>query len=79
MGLTINQEKTEMMKVGKWNDNDKTVINDREVLSVDAFALLVIGAAESSCNIEIKIPIGKTNAACGRLTKIWKKNKMDVI
>ena len=75
VGLAINPEKTKIMKVGKWNEDDKIVIDDREVESVDAFCYLgSLITADSSCDREIKIRIGKANAAFGKLTKIWKKN-----
>jgi len=43
--------------------------------------LLYLGStltADSSCDKEIRIRIGKANAAFGRLEKIWKSNGCSV-
>src|SRR6218665_13660 len=73
-GLNINREKTKIMKVGKWNEaeDEKIMIDGREVESVDAFCYIgSLMAAESNCDREIKVCIGRANATFGRLDKIW--------
>src|SRR6218665_1093581 len=65
------------MKVGRWNEaeDEKIMIDGREVESVDAFCYLgSLMAADSSCDIEIKVCTGRANATFGRIHRIWKKN-----
>src|SRR6218665_3524034 len=76
-GLNINPEKTKIMKVGRWNEteDEKIMIDGKEVKSVDAFCYLgSLMTADSSCDREVKVRIEKANAIFGRLDKIWKKN-----
>src|SRR6218665_1733508 len=76
-GLNINPEKTKIMKVGRWDETEdgKLMTDGREVKSVDAFCYLgSLMTADSSCDREVKVRIGKANATFGRLDKIWKKN-----
>ena len=76
-GLNINPEKKKIMKVGRWDEaeDEKIMIDGREVESVDAFCYLgSVMSADSNCNRKIKVCIGSANATFGRLDKIWKKN-----
>src|SRR6218665_3838025 len=76
-GLNINPEKAKIMKVGRWDEteDEKIMIGGREVKSVDAFCYLgSLMLADSSCDSEVKVCIGKANAAFGRLDKIWNNN-----
>lgn len=75
VGLTINPEKTKIMKVGKWRKTDEIRIADRNVDIVEDFCYLGSTlSADSRCDKEIKSRIGKANAAFGRLEKVWKSN-----
>ena len=63
------------MKIGKWQEADKIKIDNKPIDVVDDFCYLGSTlAADSSCDKEIRIRIGKANAAFGRLEKIWKSN-----
>ena len=76
-GLNINPEKTKIMKIGRWDEaeDEKIMIDGREVESVDAFCYLgSVITADSSCDREIKVRIGRANVTFRRLDKIWKKN-----
>jgi len=76
-GLNINPEKTKIMKVGRWDEteDEKIMIDGKEVKSVDAFCYLgSLMTAVSSCDREVKVLIGKANVTFGKLAKIWKKN-----
>ena len=69
------------MKIGRWDksEDEKIMIDGRKVESVDAFCYLGnVITADSSCDMEVKVRIGKANATFGRLHKIWKKNGCNI-
>src|SRR6218665_1534388 len=77
LSFEFNPEKTKIMKVGKWDkaEDEKTMIDGREVESMDTFCYLgSVITGDSSCDREIKVRIGRANATFGRLNKIWEKN-----
>ena len=79
-GLNINPENTKIMKVGRWDEteDEKITIDGKEVKSVDALCYLgSLMTADSSCDREVKVRIGKANAIFVRLDKTWKR-KTDV-
>ena len=71
VGLTINAEKTKIMKIGKWQDTDSIMIEGKEIEMVESFCYLgSLIRSDSSCDKEIKTRIEKANTAFGRLEKI---------
>src|SRR5688572_8183106 len=84
VGLAINPEKTKIMRIGKWQEADGIKIDNKTIDVVDDFCYLGITlTADSSCDKEIRIRIGKANAAFGRLEKVrlekvWKSNGCSV-
>ena len=79
VGLAINPEKTKIMKIGKCQEVDKVTIDGRPIDEVEDFCYLGSTlTADSSCDKEIRIRIGKANAAFGKLEKIWKNNGCSV-
>src|SRR3984885_2110199 len=79
VGLTINAEKTKIMKIGKWLDTEEIMIENKEIEVVDTFCYLGSSMkADSSCDEEIRVRIGKANTAFGRLEKIWKTSGLSI-
>ena len=66
-------------QVGKWHEVDRVTIDGRPVEEVEDFCYLGSTlTVDSGCDKEIRIRIGKANAAFGKLEKIWKCNGCSV-
>src|ERR1700733_14168394 len=56
VGLSINPEKTKIMRIGKWQETDRITIEDKQIDVVDDFCYLGSTlTADSSCDKKIRI------------------------
>jgi|SRR6218665_13686 len=75
MGLLMNTDKCKIMKIGEWKDTGRIIVGGDEVETVDSFCYLGSTLTDdSSCDKEVRVHVGKANAAFVRLQMIWKSN-----